>query len=914
MRLQSYPGAILFLIFLAAQPSLVRADEREDFFESKIRPILIDTCFRCHGGIKTSGGLRLDSREALLKGGDSGPALVIGKPEESLLIRAIRRQADISAMPPEKEKALKSEQIAYFEKWVKEGANWPSKSAKFLAAKHWSFEPVRDWPPPRISNDSLKQNSIDAFLHSRQIKSGLKAAKPADKLILIRRATLDLTGLPPTPAEIDIFLKDTSPGAYASLIERLLKSPAYGERWGRHWLDIVRYADTAGDTADYPVPQAWRYRNYVIDSFNADKPYDQFLREQIAGDILANQGPREKYAEQVIATGYLAISRRFGFDSENYQYLTIQDTIDTLGQSILGLSLGCARCHDHKFDAISMKDYYGLYAIFDSSRYAFPGSEQKQRNSLMVPLEPPAESQLKWREFQRQVAQLSRELSREKQSLPVSIQHSLHEMDGDFEMQAPAAGGSNGVLVPPWLYEGKIAVTNAAQSPFQNLYPSGKAGISISSGAEDYSVKQALYPIYTDSNSSHLYVNLDFRVGNGNLPAKGMHRFRLDSIGSVPVFEILISADALTLKSGASIERLGAIQPNQWYNLQLDLDLKNRKISGRYGFPGSTSEFKEKSISQEWMGRIESVELDSVNQQQKHPAIDYDNIGVQLSPIPAFSEKPPAANNDKKLDRVSIAEQLQAIAGIDGDFESQANDQPPIAPWNAGPNSAVKLSVNSQSPFENLYEKGQLGIHMPNRGEYDGFGQALPKLSPNPQGLLYLGFDFRCESQAAGGNGSWRYYIGHGPGQSAAVELFFNGEKFFRQSGDAREAVGSLVCGQWYQLQLTLDLKLKSYRGSLTSHTGRVTFEGQFATGWDGTLNHTFIDSYGHIGGVRPSLDADNFVIQNKPLPAFDGPPPRQIRWRGIAVLRLWNYALSYCGWKQTKGFLARSSSKAPLR
>lgn len=700
----------------------------------------------------------------------------------------------------------------------------------------------------------------------------MKAAKPADKLILIRRATLDLTGLPPTPAEIDIFLKDTSPGAYASLIERLLKSPAYGERWGRHWLDIVRYADTAGDTADYPVPQAWRYRNYVIDSFNADKPYDQFLREQIAGDILANQGPREKYAEQVIATGYLAISRRFGFDSENYQYLTIQDTIDTLGQSILGLSLGCARCHDHKFDAISMKDYYGLYAIFDSSRYAFPGSEQKQRNSLMVPLEPPAESQLKWREFQRQVAQLSRELSREKQSLPVSIQHSLHEMDGDFEMQAPAAGGSNGVLVPPWLYEGKIAVTNAAQSPFQNLYPSGKAGISISSGAEDYSVKQALYPIYTDSNSSHLYVNLDFRVGNGNLPAKGMHRFRLDSIGSVPVFEILISADALTLKSGASIERLGAIQPNQWYNLQLDLDLKNRKISGRYGFPGSTSEFKEKSISQEWMGRIESVELDSVNQQQKHPAIDYDNIGVQLSPIPAFSEKPPAANNDKKLDRVSIAEQLQAIAGIDGDFESQANDQPPIAPWNAGPNSAVKLSVNSQSPFENLYEKGQLGIHMPNRGEYDGFGQALPKLSPNPQGLLYLGFDFRCESQAAGGNGSWRYYIGHGPGQSAAVELFFNGEKFFRQSGDAREAVGSLVCGQWYQLQLTLDLKLKSYRGSLTSHTGRVTFEGQFATGWDGTLNHTFIDSYGHIGGVRPSLDADNFVIQNKPLPAFDGP------------------------------------------
>ena len=186
----------------------------------------------------------------------------------------------------------------------------------------------------------------------------------------------------------------------------MLASPQYGERWGRHWLDLVRYADTAGETADYPVPVAWRYRNWVIDAFNADKPYDEFLREQIAGDILARRGPRELYAGRVTATGYLAISRRFGFDSENYHHLTIQDTIDTLGQTVLGLTLGCARCHAHKFDPVSMDDYYALYGIFESTRYAFPGSEQKQKSRALVPLVPPEESLPKWRDFDARVAWL----------------------------------------------------------------------------------------------------------------------------------------------------------------------------------------------------------------------------------------------------------------------------------------------------------------------------------------------------------------------------------------------------------------------------------------------------------------------------------------------------------------------------
>ena len=306
----------------------------------------------------------------------------------------------------------------------------------------------------------------------------------ADKRTLIRRATYDLTGLPPTSEETEAFENDTSESAFSNVIERLLNSTAYGERWGRHWLDVVRYADTAGETADYPVPTAWKYRDYVIHAFNQDMPFDQFVREQIAGDILANENPNsECFAEQTIATGYLAISRRFGFDSENYHHLTIQDTIDNVGQAFMGLSLGCARCHDHKFDPVPMRDYYGLYGIFGSSRYPFPGSEQKQRLRALVPLIPPGSSQPTFREFETKAALMATQLTALKQPVPQAALRSLHDLDGDFEVQAPAAGGSNGVLVPPWLYSGKIAVTNSAQSPLQNLFPRGKVGASIPSGA-----------------------------------------------------------------------------------------------------------------------------------------------------------------------------------------------------------------------------------------------------------------------------------------------------------------------------------------------------------------------------------------------------------------------------------------------
>jgi len=369
----------------------VSADELDELFEARIRPVLVNTCLRCHGELKSSGMLRVDSREALIKGGESGPAIIPGKPEESLLLRAIQRHDDVSAMPPEKDKALRPEQIAAFVAWVKAGARWPEKTARFEVARHWAFEPVREVTLPVVKDSAWIRTSVDQFIRSKQELAGIAPVASADKRMLIRRVTFDLTGLPPTPDEIDLFLRDESPQAFHAVVERLLKSPHYGEHWGRHWLDLVRYADTAGENSDHPLPHAWRYRNWVIQSFNQNKPYDEFIREQIAGDLLALEGPVESYADRVIATGYLAIARRFGHDIDKDMHLTFEDTIDTVGKSVLGLTIACARCHDHKFDPISSRDYYGLYGIFESTRFAFPGCEPKQQPRDLVPLLPPDE-------------------------------------------------------------------------------------------------------------------------------------------------------------------------------------------------------------------------------------------------------------------------------------------------------------------------------------------------------------------------------------------------------------------------------------------------------------------------------------------------------------------------------------------
>lgn len=665
--------SIAFMLSLLCLHST--ADDNADLlFENSIRPVLVETCFRCHGDNKDSSGLRVDSREALIRGGESGAAIVPGKPEESLLVKAIKRHADVSPMPPDKDNALRPEQIAAFEAWIRATAHWPKRTKKFENFTHWSFEPLRGVEPPTVLN-SYGDNPIDAFIRAKQVANGVSHSPASSKLTRIRRATFDLTGLPPTPSEVAAYLEDSSPTAYLAMIDRLLDSSDYGRRWGRHWLDVVRYADTAGETADYPVTLAWRYRNYVIDAFNADKPYDQFLREQIAGDVLATQGPPERYAEQVIATGYLAISRRFGFDSENYHHLTIQDTIDTLGQSVLGLSLGCARCHDHKFDDISMNDYYGLYAIFDSSRYAFPGSEQKQKFRSMAPLLPPNEAVPKWRAFEKRVASIASKLVKAKLPVPAAILRSLNDIDGDFEMQAPANGGSNGVLVPPWLYEGRIAVTNAAQSPFKNLYAAGKVGTSIGAEVGEYRISQSLYPRRTPTDCRTLHVNLDFRVASANAKATGVHRLWLGSMPESPVVAVTISSDSVSLQTDGTLERIGNLVPNEWHNLQLNLNLAERTVSGSLGTTTNVTPFANKPLLSGWSGVLDFVVVESSKSDQAAlPVIEFDNLAIQEEPIPPIfsplfsatlaSEEPGSEIDDAK----QAAQELDSLlAG--GPFE-----------------------------------------------------------------------------------------------------------------------------------------------------------------------------------------------------------------------------------------------------
>jgi hypothetical protein len=411
-------GFYLLCLHLSTRPVSARQESSRvdlEFFEKKIRPVLESSCYMCHStkSRRLQGGLLLDSREGMLKGGNSGQAAIIpGDPDRSPLIKAIAYSDAKLQMPPASQ--LPAEQVRDFEAWVRMGAPFPrgqSAAASVAwqsddlseARKFWSFQPLKSPPLPAVNNKTWIRSPIDRFVLAKLEEKGLKPVGDADKRTLIRRATFDLTGLPPTPEEVDAFLRDLSPNAFAQVIDRLLASPHYGERWGRHWLDAVRYADTAGCNSDFPVSVAYKYRNYVINSYNQDKPYDRFIREQIAGDLLPGKTLAEKH-ENIIATGYLAISRRFGSRNKEVN-LTIDDTIDNLGKTFLGLSVSCARCHDHKFDPISAKDYYALYGIFNSSRYAFPGAEIYPHPADMVALASGDEAE-KFYKWQSELAAL----------------------------------------------------------------------------------------------------------------------------------------------------------------------------------------------------------------------------------------------------------------------------------------------------------------------------------------------------------------------------------------------------------------------------------------------------------------------------------------------------------------------------
>ena len=365
-----------------------------DHFERNVRPVFVSHCFGCHSASATKlrAGLRMDTLAGLLAGGDSGPAIVPGDAGRSLLVKAIRYSDPNMEMPPKGK--LADAEIKAIEQWIAMGAPHPDAVAgpavPMQPASGIDLERGRTWwayvqpergTPPTVRNAAWVTSPVDQFILAQVEGAGLKPAPDADKETLVRRVTFDLTGLPPTPEEVDAFRKDTAPDAYARLVDRLLASPRFGEHWGRRWLDVARFAESSGKETNIVYPHAWRYRDYVIGAFNEDKPYDIFLREQLAGDLLPSADPDER-AERLIATGYLAIGTKGHNTRGEPQFRAdlVDEQIDSIGQGLLATTIACARCHDHKFDPIPQRDYYAMAGIFLSTdtlygTYRTPGND-----------------------------------------------------------------------------------------------------------------------------------------------------------------------------------------------------------------------------------------------------------------------------------------------------------------------------------------------------------------------------------------------------------------------------------------------------------------------------------------------------------------------------------------------------------
>lgn len=664
------PGSGMFLFtclwlftFLSVVPvcETVRADDRAALalFENDVRPLLVEYCITCHGPRKSEAGLRLDQRATILKGGDTGPAMIPGKPEASLLIQALRH-TDGLEMPPEQK--LDANKIAAVVRWIESGAVWP-EGAKLGTGpelrsgpvtdkerEFWSFQPIRDPAPPAVDATLPVSNEIDRFIHAKLTQEGLAMRSAADKRTLLRRATFDLTGLPPRPAEMESFLNDDSPQAFAKVIDRLLQSQAYGERWGRHWLDVVRYADTAGETADYPAPLAYKYRNWVIESINEDMPYNEFIRQQIAGDILAKQlleqsgepltaEAEARYRKMQIATGFIAISRRFGFDVENYHHLTIQDTLDTVGQAVLGLSLGCARCHDHKYDPVNMSDYYAWYGIFDSSRYSFPGSEEKKRPyDTFSALSPELASQKK-AQFEAQLVTFEKDLIKLKDDLK-AVEDRISAVLPPSEFCGFEKELIGRAPMKPYETLGSAVVSASAQSPRANVFPKGTRGIAFPGDSQNNAMVRKLAMSYTPETAPVLYYNLDFRnvgeAGEGN----GAYRLYLgQGPGASAAVEMGVSASTFFVKNLDRYESLGELKKGQWYNVWVKLDLQKRTWSGVITGAGQTFPFDAKEFTAGWSGVIDTTFVDKYGPGSGGtPAHEIDNLAVSGQPLLSADE------------------------------------------------------------------------------------------------------------------------------------------------------------------------------------------------------------------------------------------------------------------------------------
>ena len=447
---------LLILVLVARFASAADSPGADESFEKEVRPLLVERCFKCHGAEakKPKGGLRLTSRASLLRGGDIGPPAVQGNPDERLIVKEIQYRDD-PKMPPDAK--LSDKQIEVLTRWVAQGMPWPEPKVAAAPApaagqafrisdeqrRFWSFQPVRHTEPPAVKNRAWPRSEIDRFLLAAMEAKNVPPARPADKQTLIRRATFDLTGLPPAPKEIQAFLADESPDAFAKVVDRLLSSTEYGERWARHWLDLVRYADSLdarGVGGEGDIREAWRYRDWVVDALNADMPYDEFVRNQIAGDLLP--APNGSTGDDVfntagtIASTMLAIGNWGNGDADKDKILTdiADDQLDVTSRTFLGLTIACARCHDHKFDPISQRDYYGLAGIFFSTHIlAKLTPKGAGENIQSIPLASKAELKRR-QQYTERIAELEKKQAAAREQAARVLAHELRPAAGRYLM------------------------------------------------------------------------------------------------------------------------------------------------------------------------------------------------------------------------------------------------------------------------------------------------------------------------------------------------------------------------------------------------------------------------------------------------------------------------------------------------
>ncbi len=502
-----------------AVPAFAAEDDPKgiDFFEKKIRPVLVANCYQCHSASskELKGELRLDTREGIRKGGEQGKAVVPGKVAESLLITALKHEDGLEMPPKEK---LSDAIVADFVKWVEMGAPDPRKpnsstvggKINILDARQWwSFQPPKQMPPPAVKNAAWPKSEIDRYLLAGIEEKGLAPVADADRRTLIRRAYFDLIGLPPTPEEVEAFFADQDPKAFEKLIDRLLAMPQFGERWGRHWLDVARYGESTSKERNIPYPYAWKYRDYVFDAVAADKPFDQFIREQIAGDLLPAKNDAQRN-EMLTATGFLAIGTKSLNNRNNEQYLMDQadEQLDVATRGVMGLSVACARCHDHKFDPIPTTDYYAMAGIFRSTDTLSGVKRGNNRTgyagdygTIVDPAkkaEMSPEDRKKLNELTKELAQAESALQEARSEAREKVAAAVQEAGGKAKAKAKAKGKAKALANAFRKEEQRIAELNDQMAELQAKAGGGELVMAVRDSARPGNVNVNIRGEVTD--------------------------------------------------------------------------------------------------------------------------------------------------------------------------------------------------------------------------------------------------------------------------------------------------------------------------------------------------------------------------------------------------------------------------------